>query len=140
MDGEKGHEEREEIRNELLIEIHNRLAEISKFLEVGIALFARLNSYDLEELKNQCKKIYGQFSEYQRPYDIYQDEDSNIGCSSDKGLYIEVWDKEIPKDEMPQQVIYPLGNDYVRTRPVDKETGYFLTNAEIEALKKLEAE
>ena len=30
----------EEIRNELLAEIHNRLAEISKFMEVGISIFA----------------------------------------------------------------------------------------------------
>ena len=40
-----------ETRNEILVEIHNRLSEISKFMEIGIAIFAKLSASSLEDIK-----------------------------------------------------------------------------------------
>ena len=40
-----------EIRNNILAEIHNRLAEISTYLKTGLAIFAKLNHYDTNFLR-----------------------------------------------------------------------------------------
>ena len=121
-----------EVRNELLAEIHNRLAEISKFLEVGIAMLAKLDDFDIELLKSECEQLH--ITEIRGVYDILQEEDCDVGRNSDKGLYRKIWDKEA---EM--KISSPLGTRYKRTCPVGDD-GCFLAYNEIEARKKHEAE
>ena len=41
----------EEIRNNILVEIHNRLAEISTYLKTGLAILAKFDSDDLQTLE-----------------------------------------------------------------------------------------
>lgn len=120
-----------EMRNELLAEIHNRLAEISKFLEVGIALFARLDSYEIEVLKQKCGQISVIHADtnFGTRYELFQDSSCDIGYNDSLGLHYSEWDSG---DK--QERYFPLG-DYERTCPVDENEGYFLFNSEIESQK-----
>ena len=110
----------EEVRNELLAEIHNRLAEISKFLEIGIAMFAKLDTDDLDMLKIECKNVSIRYIE--DTYRILQDDDSSVGCNSAMGLFREIYSEASGKISQ-----IPLGEDTKRTHPIDEKTGCFLT-------------
>lgn len=116
----------EEVRNKLLTAIHNRLAEISKFLEVGIALFAKLDTYDLETLKDNCKKLGIETVTWSDNFRLSQDDDYAVGFSSAMGLFHEFWDRQQQKE-----VCSPLGEYDERIMPVNEETGYFLTDDEV---------
>lgn len=121
----------EEVRTQLLTAIHNRLAEISKFLEVGIALFAKLNTCDLETLKDNCKKLDIETATWSDNFRLSQDEDYAVGFSSVMGLFHEFWDRQRQKE-----VLSPLGEYDERIMPVDEETGYFLTDDEVALRQK----
>lgn len=121
----------EEVRNKLLAEIHNRLAEISKFLEVGIALFAKLDTYDLETLKDNCKKLDIETATWSDNFRLSQDDDYAVGFSSVMGLFHEFGDRQ-----RKNEVYSPLGEYDKRIMPVNEETGYFLTDDEVAALQK----
>ncbi len=121
----------EEERTQLLAAIHNRLAEISKFLEVGIALFAKLNTCDLETLKDNCKKLDIETATWSDNFRLSQDDDYAVGFSSAMGLFHEFWDRQQRKE-----VCSPLGEYDERIMPVNEETGYFLTDDEVAALQK----
>ena len=121
----------EEVRNKLLAEIHNRLAEISKFLEIGIAMLAKLDSYELNALKTECKKVIIEaVNRYEDEYSMSQDIDRDVGCNSSKGLYLTFWNKGMRRED------FPLGEDDKRLWPVDEEEGHFLTDSEVAALQK----
>lgn len=116
-----------EMRNELLAEIHNRLAEISKFLEVGIALFARLDSYEIESLKDECEKF--SITHTHSGEALVQDSDCTVGYNDRLGLHYTSWEKPTEIERY-----YPLGK-CERTCPIDEDNGYFLFNSEIESQK-----
>ena len=118
----------EEVRNELLAKIHNRLAEISKFLEIGIAIFAKLSAYDLDDIKSECKNINIKAHDiFNNDYSLLQDKDMRVGCNSSMGLHQEFWSKGEKRE-----VYWPLGEDTERTCPID-EDGYLLTDNKQEA-------
>ena len=107
----------EEIRNNILAEIHNRLAEISTYLKTGLAIFAKLNHYDTNFLENDiAQNISLDISENYRDKHGLKKSRHVIGFSKDKGLYS--FDKETYED-------LPLG-DFERTAPIDEDTGAFL--------------
>lgn len=118
----------EEIRNNILAEIHNRLAEISTYLKTGLAIFAKLNSDDLDTLEEQNKLIRtdtneGVYSNYVLITPNSEKNSDGIGYSKEKGLYLSCKYKhdngKWSRDD------YPLG-DFERTAPIDKNTGAFL--------------
>lgn len=101
----------DEQRNEILKGIHNQLAQINKWLEVGIALYAKLSSDDIEDLKTDVEYIFPNVD------DVTCGGFSNTGYTREHGLYEQYMngDKEIKE---------PLG-EYDRTAEIDPKTGFF---------------
>ena len=81
-----------EVHNYLLMEIHNRLAEISRFLEVFTAKYASLNSNDVESITKDHKIsmhcLRSNCPEEDREYELRTNDHRPIGYSEDKGLYM----------------------------------------------------
>ena len=114
----------EEIRNNILAEIHNRLAAISTYLKTGLAIFAKLNHNNLETIREQSSTIMLNTSFVKcDDYSLLHSND-NVGYSSDKGLYSsEIYDNANTNEKYEQK--FPLG-DFERTAPINEDTGAFL--------------
>ena len=121
----------DEVRNELLAEIHNRLAEISKFLEVGIALLAKLSIDDLTKLNCECQKVNIEtrenYTASANEYHISQDDNLGVGYDSRRGLHYE------GSVNGYQGAYRPFGEDMTRSWPLDKFGVRFLSMSEIKA-------
>ena len=117
-----------EVHNYLLMEIHNRLAEISRFLEVFTVKYASLDSFDTdtitEDHKIDMSSLPNDFEEGQK-YVVRRNNYRPIGYTSDMGLHIDEYDEENDSDNF-----YKLSNEKT-ARPVDNDN-YFLTDEEIE--------
>ncbi len=116
-----------EVHNYLLQEIHNRLADISRFLEVITVKYADLNSNDVDVItRANIIAMHCPFSstsncpEENRKYELRMNEHSPIGYTADKKLHIAEDDFDF----------YKLSNEET-ARPVDNYN-YFLTDEEIE--------
>ena len=118
-----------EVHNYLLQEIHNRLADISRFLEVITVKYADLNSNDVDVItRANIIAMHCPFSstsncpEENRKYELRMNEHSPIGYTADKKLHIAEDDFDF----------YKLSNEET-ARPVnDDDYNYFLTDEEIE--------
>ncbi len=112
-----------EIHNYLLSEIHNRLAEISRFMEVMAVKFADLDPVDVESItrdyKISMRCVTPNCSEEERSYELRINNYRPIGRTADKGLYIAEDDGDC----------YKLSNEKT-ARPVDDDN-YFLTDKDI---------
>ena len=107
----------EEILNNTLAEIHNRLAEISTYLKTGLAIFAKLDHYDTNLLENDmAANISLDTLEDYRDKHGFKKSRHVIGFSKNKGLY------SFGKNTLDK---LPLG-DFARTAPIDEDTGAFL--------------
>ena len=93
----------EEILNNTLAEIHNRLAEISTYLKTGLEndMAANISLDTLEDYRDK----HG-----------FKKSRHVIGFSKNKGLY------SFGKNTLDK---LPLG-DFARTAPIDEDTGAFL--------------
>ena len=113
-----------EVHNILLMEVHNRLAEISRFLEVFTAHYANLDSIDVEtitrdhQISMHCLSL--DCPEEDREYTLRINDYRPIGYTADKGLHIAEDDNDF----------YQLSNK-ATARPVDDDN-YFLTDEGIE--------
>ena len=112
-----------EVHNYLLMEIQNRLAEISRFLEVITVKYADLDSVNVESITKD-NKITGvcltpNCPEENRSYKLRINNYRPIGYTDDKGLHIAEDDGDF----------YKLSNEKT-ARPVDNDN-YFLTDKEI---------
>ena len=119
----------EEIRNNIVAEIHDRLAEISTYLKTGLAIFAKLNHEDLERIRQQSATIMldTSFINCDDYYLLHPND--TVGYSNDKGLYSsEIYDNTTTGKKYEQK--FPLG-DFRRTAPIDKTTGAFINNSQI---------
>ena len=115
-----------EMHNIILTEIHNRLAEISRFLEVISVKYARLDHIDTDTITEDHKiDMYSLPNDFEKgkKYELRRNHYRPIGYTEDKGLYMA--DEENFSDNY-----YKL-SDEKTARPVD-EDNYFLTDAEIE--------
>ena len=118
----------EERQTLLFAEIHNRLAEISKFLEIGIAMFAKLSIYDLEDIHSKCQQIYIK-KDISGVEEMSQDGNMAVGYESSLGLHY-------MKTTNDDNVIWcPLGEDDTRSCPLDETCTRFLTTEEREETK-----
>ena len=118
----------EEILNNTLAEIHNRLAEISTYLKTGLAIFAKLNRDDLDTLEEQNKSICldtnkGEYSNYVLITPNFEKSSDSIGYSKEKGLYLSCKYKH--DNGKWSRNDYPLG-DFERTAPINEDTSAFL--------------
>ena len=113
-----------EVHNYLLMEIQNRLAEISRFLEVITVKYADLNHIDTDtitrdhQISMHC--LSADCPEEGKKYELRMNEHSPIGYTADKKLHIAEDDFDF----------YKLSNEET-ARPVDNYN-YFLTDEEIE--------
>ena len=113
----------EEILNNTLAEIHNRLAEISTYLKTGLAIFAKLEHYDTDFIENgMAANISLNTKEDYRDNHGLKKSKHVIGYSSDKGLYAA---EQKIVNRKTRETLYPLG-DFERTAPIHKETGAFI--------------
>ena len=115
-----------EVHNYLLMEIQNRLAEISRFLEVITVKYADLNHIDTDtitrdhQISMHC--LSADCPEEGKKYELRMNEHSPIGYTADKKLHIAEDDFDF----------YKLSNEET-ARPVnDDDYNYFLTDEEIE--------
>ena len=113
-----------EVHNYLLQEIHNRLADISRFLEVITVKYASLDHIDTDtitrdhQISMHC--LSADCPEEGKKYELRMNEHSPIGYTADKKLHIAEDDFDF----------YKLSNEET-ARPVDNYN-YFLTDEEIE--------
>ena len=113
-----------EVHNYLLQEIHNRLADISRFLEVITVKYASLDHIDTDtitrdhQISMHC--LSADCPEEGNKYELRMNEHSPIGYTADKKLHIAEDDFDF----------YKLSNEET-ARPVDNYN-YFLTDEEIE--------
>lgn len=114
----------EETQTRLLLEIHNRLAEISKFLEIGIAMFAKLSADELEMIGLECQKIGITKSDIHKT--MHQDDNLSVGYGSKTKLYFQ----KTGKENEPPLCWFPLGVDDTRSWPLDENSERFLTFGE----------
>lgn len=109
-----------EIRNNILAEIHNRLAEISAYLKVGITLLAKLSPDEVTIIQETEPSIDHSSTHYH----VLTGE-GRVGCDTKHGLYI---------DGVFTGGSSPLG-EMERTAPINEETCCFIEN---ESQKKQE--
>ena len=101
----------DEQRNEILKEILNQLSKLNKWLEVGIALYAKLSDEDIEVLKEDALYISTDHNS-----NMWFSDDPNMGYTKERGLY-----------RRQRNISEPLG-DYDCTAPIDEDTGFFIEN------------
>ena len=112
-----------EVHNYLLMEIHNRLAEISRFLEVFTVKYADLNSNDVESITRDHKIdmhcLRSNCPEEDREYELRTNNHRPIGYTADKKLHIAEEDFDF----------YKLSNERT-ARPVFDDN-YFMSDEDI---------
>ena len=112
-----------EVHNYLLQEIHNRLADISRFLEVISVKYARLDHIDTDTITEDHKiDMHSLPNDFEKgkKYELSRNHYRPIGYTDDKRLYMAENDNDF----------YKLGNEKT-ARPIDDDN-YFLTDEEIE--------
>ena len=112
-----------EVHNILLMEVHNMMAEISRFLEVISVKYARLDHIDTDTITEDHKiDMHSLPNDFEKgkKYELSRNHYRPIGYTDDKRLYMAEDDNDF----------YKLGNEKT-ARPIDDDN-YFLTDEEIE--------
>ena len=125
----------QEVQIEILAEIHNRLAEISKFLEIRFARSEKLRADETAFLKDfdirKCNIESHLNEDFIPVFNLRITNDRPVGFETDKGLYY-ADDEEGFEDTNFRHI--PLGEDETRTRPTADDDLYFLLDEEIKEI------